>query len=240
MTFPKHDYISYPKSLAKDDYWGQVRRTVNGKPVSEEQILMIIDAIRIGLDLQSFENCLDLACGNGALSSRLFSYCKFLVGVDYSPYLVDIANNVFNQTSKSRFLLSDVVSYLNKEGSPDFFNKGFCYGSFSYLSENDAVLTLKTLRERFVNIKKLFIGNLPDKEKHNHFFQDESQSESVLNDHQTQIGIWRTKEEFMSLADTCGWDANISYMPKNFYASKYRFDAILIPQKLKPSQLIYV
>jgi len=35
--YPKFDYKEYPKTLDPDDVWGQVRRTVNGKPVSEDQ-----------------------------------------------------------------------------------------------------------------------------------------------------------------------------------------------------------
>jgi cyclopropane fatty-acyl-phospholipid synthase-like methyltransferase len=71
MIFQKYDYIEYPKSLPEDDYWGQVRRTVNGKPVAETQIAMIVNAIQLGLELESSDKILDIACGNGALSSRL-------------------------------------------------------------------------------------------------------------------------------------------------------------------------
>ena len=38
MNFPKWDYKEYPKTLPPDDFWGQVRRTVMGKPISESEI----------------------------------------------------------------------------------------------------------------------------------------------------------------------------------------------------------
>ncbi len=50
--FPKWDYKEYPKTLPPDDLWGQVRRTVYGKPVSEDQIQMMVDAIVAGLELR--------------------------------------------------------------------------------------------------------------------------------------------------------------------------------------------
>ena len=86
MTHPKHDYKDYPKTVPEEDFWGQVRRTVNGKPVPEEQIKMIVDAILAGLALRPEDNCLDIACGNGYLSSYLFPHCQSLFGVDASPY----------------------------------------------------------------------------------------------------------------------------------------------------------
>ena len=32
----------FPKQFSKDDFWSQIKRTVDGKPVSEENIDMII------------------------------------------------------------------------------------------------------------------------------------------------------------------------------------------------------
>ena len=60
MTHPKHDYKDYPKTVPEEDFCGQVRRTVNGKPVPEEQIKMIVDAILAGLALRPEDNCLDI------------------------------------------------------------------------------------------------------------------------------------------------------------------------------------
>ena len=41
------DYIhkEFPKSCDPDDFFGQVKRTVNGKPVGKDQINMIVDSI---------------------------------------------------------------------------------------------------------------------------------------------------------------------------------------------------
>ena len=74
MIYPKSDYFhkEYPKTLDPDDLWGQVRRTVNGKPVSDAQIALIVAAIRDGLQFSKEDVVLDLACGNGALSSYFF------------------------------------------------------------------------------------------------------------------------------------------------------------------------
>ena len=55
------DFKEYPKKLSPTDFWVQVKRTVNGQPVPESQIALIIDAIRQALHLQPHDRLLDLA-----------------------------------------------------------------------------------------------------------------------------------------------------------------------------------
>src|SRR5579863_3993990 len=69
------NYDAHARTVAPNGYWQQVRRTVNGKPISETQIMLIVKAITIGLSLNTADIVLDLACGNGALSSYLFDEC---------------------------------------------------------------------------------------------------------------------------------------------------------------------
>jgi cyclopropane fatty-acyl-phospholipid synthase-like methyltransferase len=227
MIFQKYDYIEYPKSLPEDDYWGQVRRTVNGKPVAETQIAMIVNAIQLGLELESSDKILDIACGNGALSSRLYDSCEYLHGIDFSPYLIHIAQTRFQIDKKSTFSLADAASYVQTETNLSRFNKSLCYGSFSYFSQNDAYLTLFHLKKRFKNIERVFIGNLPDRNKAHLFYPSEKDYSQELKDHQSQIGIWRSEEEFNELAESAGWRFMSRKMPTDFYGSHYRYDAIL-------------
>ena len=84
QSYKKFDYNEHAKSRAPDDFWGQIRRTVNGEPVSEEQINMITAAIRSTLQLNPEDKMLDLACGNGILSHLLFDSIAAYLGVDLS------------------------------------------------------------------------------------------------------------------------------------------------------------
>ena len=80
-------YKEYPKLCAPDDYWGQVKRTINGVPVGQDQIDLILRAIVDGLDLQASDSLLDLCCGNGALSRLLFDRCAGQIYLfAYAPY----------------------------------------------------------------------------------------------------------------------------------------------------------
>lgn len=213
--------------MAPDDFWGQIRRTVNGRPVPEEQIRMILDAAGTGLDLRPGDALLDLACGNGALSSRFFSSCSHFLGVDSSEYLISVAKKHFERAPGYRFTLQDVADYVRLEPHPERFTKALCYGSFSYFSADSAEAFLRLLAGRFARIDRLFIGNLPDRERLSSFYVSSRASEEELIDPRSQIGIWRTRDEFRALARACGWSAEFSVMPETFYAAHYRYDALL-------------
>ena len=227
MDLPKSDYKDYPKTLAPDDLWGQVRRTVNGKPVSEAQIGMIVDAIRAGLALAPEENVLDLACGNGALSRYFFDDCASLHGVDHSAYLIEVARRHFARPPRIDFALGDAAGYVLGEPHPERFHKVLCYGSFPFFSAADGVTVVRVLRERFVNLTRVYIGNLPDRDRADRFYTAGTDYAAALDDPAAAIGIWRTEADWHALAEANGWRARIHRMPAAFYAAHYRYDVIL-------------
>jgi cyclopropane fatty-acyl-phospholipid synthase-like methyltransferase len=227
MTHPKHDYKDYPKTVPEEDFWGQVRRTVNGKPVPEEQIKMIVDAILAGLALRPEDNCLDIACGNGYLSSYLFPHCQSLFGVDASPYLIGIAQRYFEIPPRFKFVVDDAAHFVRTEPAPDRFNKVLCYGSFAYFSDVEASETLKQLHSRFGSVRRIMIGNLPDRDRASNFYTTGQDFLADLDNHESQIGIWRSSTQFEALAESTGWAFEVTRMPESFYAAHYRFDAVL-------------
>jgi cyclopropane fatty-acyl-phospholipid synthase-like methyltransferase len=225
----KDDYMhkEYPKTCRPDDFWGQVKRTVNGKSVSQDQINMIIDAIRNGLSLSHEDILLDIGCGNGALSRYFFNDCSEFLGIDFSDYLISVAKTNFENSPFFTFERSDAASYVDRESEPSRFTKALCYGSFSYLTFEDAEHVLRQLSDRFLNIKTLYIGNLPDKERAHLFYPEGTDFRNLLDDNTSPIGIWRSKEEISELAFTTEWDVRTNTMPSDFYSAHYRYDAIL-------------
>ena len=80
MKDSEYDYTERPKLFDKNDFWRQVRRTINGKPVDETQINLIINQVCTILSLNKNDDLLDLGCGNGALTTRFSPmYLKFMV-----------------------------------------------------------------------------------------------------------------------------------------------------------------
>lgn len=220
-------YKEHPKSCKPDDFWGQVKRTVNGVPVSQEQIDMIVDAVVEGLELNEKDTLLDLCCGNGALSALLFRHCKGGLGVDFSEYLISVANANFAAPPNQAYLLQDVVEYCRHPETPHIYSKALCYGSFPFIEHDRAESMLALLNRNFQNLERVFIGNCPDKELLPEFYGDRPIEPGVENDPDSPIGIWRTQEEFVALAQRCGWQATIHKMPGRYYAAHYRYDVIL-------------
>jgi SAM-dependent methyltransferase len=226
-NYPLADHDAHARSVAPDAYWQQIRRTVNGVPVDEMQIMMIVNAISCALSLKHQDVVLDLACGNGALSSYLFDKCAGLVGVDISPYLIEVARKDFARPPNYRFELDNIVSYVMHQPHPSSFTKALIYGAFQCISRDDARVVLRALGERFSSVEKVFIGNIPDKRRHDRFYRDRVPTEAELDDPEARIGVWYVPEEFEEVARNTGWHASCSYMPANFYASNYRFDVTL-------------
>ena len=168
--YPTVNYDAHARTVSPIDYWAQVKRTVHGKPVSDDQIDLIHKTMCYGLDLQTDDVVLDLACGNGALSRRLFSRCAGCVGIDISPYLIDIANRDFSKPPLYVFQVADVAQFLGEEVHPDRFTKALCYGSFQYFPKEASEQMLCQLYSRFTGVRKVFIGNVPDKERHHLFY----------------------------------------------------------------------
>lgn len=221
------DFKEYPKSLAHNDFWGQVKRTEHGKPVSEEQIELIIAAINKAMKFSATDTLLDLGCGNGALSQRLFSSLRAFLGVDFSDYLISVAKQHFETLPDFRFHCADVADYLDSEVQPGQFTAALCYGCFSYFDQHKAVRVLEALEKKFFNVSRIFIGNLPDRKRVASFFKDDLPDNDELESHDSKIGIWRTTDEFNDLARSTGWHCRFLQMPKTFYAAHYRYDVLL-------------
>jgi len=225
--YPTFDHDEYARSCAPDDFLGQTRRTVQGKPVSEEQIKMIIETITSRLDLKPDDTLLELACGNGALSRFLFDRCRDYLGVDFSEYLVSVAKKNFEKPPHHRFVMDGAAEYVRGELHPERFTKALCYASFCYFPPADAAEVLRTLHEKFTKVQTVFIGNLPDRDRAKKFYKNRQPSDEELSDHTTAIGTWHTRAEFAQLAGDAGWKVQFSTMPPEFFSSYYRFDALL-------------
>lgn len=224
-----NEYVfkEHPRTCAPDDFWGQVKRTVNGRPVGEDQIAMIVTAITAGLQLARADVLLDLCCGNGALSTRLFAACAGGVGVDFSGALIEVAHAHFQQPPRETYVLGDAVSFLDECVDPGRFTSALCYGAFQYLPRERARTLLATLHDRFPRVQRFFIGNLPDRARMEQFFRSDAYRPGIEDDPGSPIGIWRTQEEFTALSRDCGWHAEYRRMPPEFYAAAYRYDAVL-------------
>ena len=107
--YTKFSYDEHARTCAPDDFLGQIRRTVQGVPVSDNQIQMICAAMGAGLSLKPDDVLLELACGNGALSTFLFDLCKGYLGIDLSEYLISVAKKNFEVLPHYQFTAKGAI-----------------------------------------------------------------------------------------------------------------------------------
>ncbi len=225
--FPKSDYIEYPKTLPRDDLWGQVRRTRNGKPVSEREVEAIVSTVRRELDIGESDVILDLACGNGALSARAFIGCRGVTGVDRSSYLIEIARENFQKEPFWKFTESDINDYLHDEPDPGQFTKAMMYASIQYLSPEVVTELLSSLFHRFGGVTVCLIGNVPDRDQASLYYEERGVPLPNLDDPVSQIGVWWAQEDLARVAENAGWHVTFSRMPGWVFNAAYRYDTIL-------------
>lgn len=226
-------YEAHARSCDPKDFQGQVMRTPHGKPIGGDQVDLLVDGVMRGLHIEPTDVVLDLCCGNGAITDRILSRCRGGVGVDFTPYLIEVAKANFERPPGCFYRLADVQDYTETTNNADRFTKAMCYGAFQCLSAVKAVATLSALRHRFPNVRQVFLGNLPDLDKVDFFFREVLATElwalEDLKRHDTLFGIWRSANEITKLAMECGWQTTILRMPPEYYCAHYRFDAVLTP-----------
>jgi len=162
------DHNKYAKQRGPKDFWGQIRRTVNGKSVSKKNINLIVSEITAKLKLSKNDILLDLGCGNGALTYLLRKKVKKISAVDFSTFLINVARKNF-RSKNIKYYNHEIYEFLKKK---DIFlhNKVLIYGVFSYLSNFKAKKIIKIFDTKFINLEKVFIGNLPDIEEKKKIF----------------------------------------------------------------------
>jgi SAM-dependent methyltransferase len=217
------DYDTHARTRPRDDFWGQVRRTVHGQPVTEAQVGMIVGAAADLLALQAGDRLLDLACGNGALSRPLFDQCAGGVGVDVSEYLIGVAREHFAGPSHS-YVVADAADHA-EAADPTGVTKVLCYGSFSYFTDGAATRMLRALDRRFPALQRVLLGNLPDPARAGAFYPPNAVPD--LRQPRSPIGAWRGPDELANLAGP-GWQVWMHEMQPEFFAAHYRYDALLV------------
>ena len=217
------DYDQHARNCARDDLWGQVRRTVRGRAVDADQIDLIVAAIRRQLRLRPRDTLLDLACGNGALTARLQEHCAESLCVDVSEYLIAIAQESFG-TARHEFLARDAATFVEQARAPERFTKALCYGSLGYLDDDQVARMLRALHARFRSVSRVMLGNLADPGRLASFYGPGPWP--PLDEPRSDIGVWRDLDRITTLAGP-GWRIRASIMPATFFGAHYRFDAVL-------------
>ncbi len=223
------DYLhkEYPKKFARNEFWKQIKRTVNGEPVSKEQIAMIVNQVVQLLQFESDDILLDLGCGNGALADEFFSRIESYLGVDFSEYLLEVAKDYFQPHPKIQYCHADIRDSHKYLGLAKNSTKVLVYGCVSYLTKEEVGTLLQQLISYCPNVKKILIGNIPDSQHAVEFFAARNIKNFRLDDPHSPIGVWWTPSEIYAMSEQMGMQASCHHMPPDFYGGDYRFDLLI-------------
>jgi hypothetical protein len=145
-----------------------------------------------------------------------------LIAPNYSASIcwsicIDIANTHFGDPPSRSFVHGDAVQYLDTASDTERFTIALCCGSFAYFSEAGARSVLRNLHDRFLNIERVFIWDLPDLDRASLFYTIRQAAEGEMLDPSSQIAIWRSRSEFERLARDAGWRTEFSSIPEDFF-----------------------
>gem|GEM_PF-3780753 len=153
--------------------------------------------------------------------------------MDFSEPLIEVARRRFEDGSRSKYVLSDVVEWVGDAQNSGPYSVALCYGSFSYLSTSQAEALLRNLWLNFPSVRSFFLGNLPDRAQLARLVGDRPWCDGDENRPDTQFGIMRTDEEITTLANKAGWHAHAVRMPAEFFAAEARYDAVLTRREVQ-------
>jgi len=163
------DWQKYWNELAQNaDFHAQVGRTVANKSIDNEIVEQITKRIVHYLDLQPSDILIDACCGNGMISRQLAKHCQKVIAVDISPQQIALAKQ-FNAAENITYLVGDVLNL--SEIIHYQAHKINMYFSFQYLDNlQKGEKTLLEMQKCLLAKGKVFIGDVPEKEKWQNFY----------------------------------------------------------------------
>lgn len=229
VNWKKH-WSTYPATVGKTDYFGQVGKTVDGESISSLQFQCIVDSIASQLDLQQEDVLLDLCCGNGLITSSLATECRKVIGVDYSKPLLSVAKRD-HQFDNIRYVHASILD-LDSETllAEETFTKVLMYEALQHFSRQDLrkILTISlSLSTADVSI---LIGSVPDRTRKRNFYNTPKRQIVAAWRQLTArnaIGSWWTHGEIFRVSEQMKFHCQFLAQNETLHTAHYRFDVLL-------------
>ena len=227
------DWRSYwhskPQAFDPADRARQAEWTFDGDPLPADVVLAHVSEIVARLELTHESRLLDLCCGNGFITEQLADHCAAVVGVDFSDYLVDVAERE-TRHPRVRYQRGDVLR-LDELDPPleGRFDRVLMLGSLQYFAPDDLDRILAGLAPLMSPGAVILLRDIPNRALRWRFYRTGRQRLTHLWNSiggQDALGTWWETGWIESRVGALGWSATfpVSADPDS---ARYRFDAQL-------------
>jgi ubiquinone/menaquinone biosynthesis C-methylase UbiE len=137
----------------------QVQRNSNKK---DDGLLLVETHLVELLNLSNSDTLLDVCCGNGLITNRLSKHCSTVLGIDFSPLLIDIAiqNNTY---SSVEYLVGDATTITKITNHK--FDKIVLNFSFQYFNFDDGLRVVSEMKKLLKPNGLILLGDIPDQKR---------------------------------------------------------------------------
>lgn len=228
MDWKKH-FNQHSILFEETEFLKQVQKTVSGQPITPAQFEAQIVDIRKALDIGSDDLVLDLCCGNGVITAEISKACSYIVGIDFSEPLINIAGKYNNPDNVSYFCMSildnNVTKLVNKP-----FTKIFMYEALQHFDESDLKRILELILQIPSSNPVILIGGIPDIDKLWEFYDTEERREEYRRrkrQNQEAIGTWWNRNYIKEVCLQNGFECEFLSQNQILHSARYRFDVRL-------------
>ena len=225
-------WATQPKTVGETEFHRQVGNTISGRTYADAEFGPIVSGLVGLLNLDATDILLDLCCGNGYLTARLAPYCRRIVGVDFSPVLLDIARK-YHQPSNVTYQSGDVLALDVLSPSDGRFTKVLMNAALQHVRPRDFRTLLERIRRCCPAATVIVIACVPDQERKWSFYDSPRRRLRYLAQlvrGSSPMGSWWRRGHIEATCRALGLTCTLSTSVDRPVAH-YRFDIrITIPQ----------
>ena len=204
------DTYRYNGTVSGDTLLEQVGRTVNGKPVDQDEFALSIRFVADKLALNADDVLLEYCCGNGLVSFELAKLVRRVLAMDFTAHLIESAQK-FRNAGNIDYWLADALEPLpGRVGDehPNKFVMAFALGHFQPHELDRILMNLRKVNAEGP-VRFLMTGipnadrqwdfyNTPERKAR--FLEQEARGDTIKDG----IGRWWTATEIEQVAEPYG------------------------------------
>jgi SAM-dependent methyltransferase len=218
---------TFPKKFGREEYLRQVGRTSQGRPISERQLDLLISDILSKLDVRPEDDVLDLCCGNGLITSRVAQKCRQVVGVDFSPVLIDIAREKFSASNVHYHCLSalEITPQNLSRFAP--FSKLYMYEALQHFQEAQLGLLLERLLALSDKDSVILLGSVLHQRRLGGFYNTPELRRAYRTiQRRGDLGLGTWWKQSVIRRTCASYDLRCEFLsqPEELHTACYRFD----------------